>query len=386
MRSKFDEDGTGPNISEVVAEVSDVLSSNLKRFGPLLGGLVLLAVVVAGVYSVGPGEQGVVRRFGREHRTVPPGLHYALPLAESVDVVNLEEVRRIEVGFNGENTINEEALMLTGDENIVEVQMVVQYRVADPTRFLFRLREPEASLRVAAEVALRSVVGRTSIDDVMTTGRGSVQQAAREVLQELMDDYESGIEITEVKLDAVDAPDEVKDAFNAVTRAREDKEKLVNEARGYQEDKVPRARGDAQGIVRAAEAYKEQRVLRAEGDATKFSATLAEYEKAKGVTRQRLYLETMERVFQPLRNKLIVDKAALQGSVPLLPLRGTQSGNVGGLPGSVAAPGAVAAPGSATPGSAAPPGSVVAPGSVAAGPVSASVAPPAAATLTGSTR
>jgi membrane protease subunit HflK len=138
--------------------------------------------------------------------------------------------------------------------------------------------------------------------------------------------------------------------------------------------------------VRAAEAYKEQRVLRAEGDATKFSATLAEYEKAKGVTRQRLYLETMERVFQPLRNKLIVDKAALQGSVPLLPLRGTQGGNVGGLPGSVAAPGAVATPGSATPGSAAPPGSVVAPGSVAAGPVSASVAPPAAATLTGSTR
>jgi modulator of FtsH protease HflK len=321
MRSKFDEDGSGPNISEVVAELSDVLSSNLKRFGPLLGGLVLLAVVVAGVYSVGPGEQGVVRRFGREHRTVAPGLHYALPLVEHVDVVNIEEVRRIEVGFNGENTINEEALMLTGDENIVEVQMVVQYRVADPTRFLFRLREPEASLRVAAEVALRSVVGRTSIDDVMTTGRGSVQQATREVLQALMDDYESGIEITEVKLDAVDAPDEVKDAFNAVTRAREDKEKLVNEARGYQEDKVPRARGDAQGIVRAAEAYKEQRVLRAEGDANKFNATLAEYEKARGVTRQRLYLETMERVFQPLRNKVVVDKGALQGSVPLFPLR-----------------------------------------------------------------
>jgi membrane protease subunit HflK len=353
MRSKFDEDGSGPNISEVVTEVADVLSSNLKRFGPLIGGLV-----------------------------------YALPLAESVDVVNLEEVRRIEVGFNGENTINEEALMLTGDENIVEVQMVVQYRVSDPTRFLFRLREPEASLRVAAEVALRSVVGRTSIDDVMTTGRSSVQQATREVLQELMDDYESGIEITEVKLDAVDAPDEVKDAFNAVTRAREDKEKLVNEARGYQEDKVPRARGDAQGIVRAAEAYKEQRVLRAEGDASKFSATLAEYEKAKGVTRQRLYLETMERVFQPLRHKLIVDKAALQGAVPLLPLRGTQGGNVGGLPGGIAAPG-VAAPGSAAPGVAAPgsantPGGVAAPGSVAMAPLSASASPPAAATITGS--
>lgn len=363
MRSKFDEDGSGPNISEVVAEVSDVIASNLKRFGPLLGGLVLLSVVVAGVFSVGPGEQGVVRRFGREHRTVAPGLHYAVPLVEYVDVVNIEEVRRIEVGFNGENTINEEALMLTGDENIVEVQMVVQYRVADPTKFLFRLREPEASLRVAAEVALRSVVGRTSIDDVMTTGRSSVQQATSEVLQALMDDYESGIEITEVKLDAVDAPDEVKDAFNAVTRAREDKEKLVNEARGYQEDKVPRARGDAQGIVRAAEGYREQRVLRAEGDANKFNATFAEYEKARGVTRQRLYLETMERVFQPLRNKVVVDKGALQGSVPLFPLRSTSAGS---------APPPVTAAGNS--------------GAAAVAPSGGAAAPPAAAVIAGGVR
>ncbi len=322
MRSRFDDDGSGPNISEVVAEVTDALQSNLKRFGPVLAGLLLLAVVVTGVYSVGPGEQGVVRRFGREHRTAGPGLHYAVPIAESVDVVNIEEVRRVEVGFNGEVTINEEALMLTGDENIVEVHMVVQYRVADPTKYLFRLREPEASLHVASEVALRSVVGRTNIDDVMTTGRTQVQAATREVLQVLMDDYESGIEITEVKLDAVDAPDEVKDAFNAVTRAREDKEKLVNEARGYQEDKVPRARGEAQSIVRAAEAYKEQRVLRAQGDADKFDAMLSEYQKAKSITRHRLYLETMERVLAPLRNKIIIDKGVLNGSVPILPLRG----------------------------------------------------------------
>jgi modulator of FtsH protease HflK len=343
MRSKFDEDGSGPNISEVVAEMSDVLSSNLKRFGPVIAGLLLLAVVITGVYSVGPGEQGVVRRFGREHRAVGPGLHYALPIAESVDVVNIEEVRRIEVGFSGENTVNEEALMLTGDENIVEVHMVVQYRVSDPMRYLFRLREPEASLHVAAEVAIRSVVGRTIIDDVMTTGRTQVQQATREALQLLMDDYESGIEITEVKLDAVDAPDEVKDAFNAVTRAREDKEKLVNEARGYQEDKVPRARGDAQSIVRGAEGYKEQRVLRAQGDADRFNSMLAEYGKARLVTRQRLYLETMERVVAPLKNKLIVDKAALTGSVPLLPLRASAPAGVAAAPASAHALAGVAA-------------------------------------------
>jgi membrane protease subunit HflK len=325
MRSRFDEDGSGPNISEVVAEVSDALRTNLRRFGPLLAGVLLVFLVVTGVYSVGPGEQGVVRRFGREHRTAAPGLHYALPLVESVDVVNIEEVRRVEVGFNGEVTINEEALMLTGDENIVEVQMVVQYRVADPTKYLFRLRDPERTLHVAAEVALRSVVGRTNIDDVMTTGRQQVQAATRELLQSLMDDYEGGLEITEVKLDAVDAPDEVKDAFNAVTRAREDKEKLVNEARGYLEDKVPRARGEAQIMVRGAEAYKEQRVLRAQGDADKFDAMLAEYQKAKGVTRQRLYLETMERVLGPIKSKVIVDQAVGGGAVPLLPLRA--SGN-----------------------------------------------------------
>ena len=175
MRSRFDDDGSGPNIAEVVAEVSDALRGNVRRFGPLLFAVLAVAVVVTGVYSVGPGEQGVVRRFGREHRTAAPGLHYAIPLVEAVNVVNIEEVRRVEVGFNGETTINEEALMLTGDENIVEVQMVVQYRVAEPTKYLFRLREPEASLRVAAEVALRSVVGRTSIDDVMTTGRSIVR-------------------------------------------------------------------------------------------------------------------------------------------------------------------------------------------------------------------
>jgi modulator of FtsH protease HflK len=325
MRSRFDEDGSGPNISEVVAEVSDALRTNLRRFGPLLAVVLLVFLVVTGVYSVGPGEQGVVRRFGREHRTAAPGLHYALPLVESVDVVNIEEVRRVEVGFNGEVTINEEALMLTGDENIVEVQMVVQYRVADPTKYLFRLRDPERTLHIASEVALRSVVGRTNIDDVMTTGRQQVQAAARELLQGLMDDYEGGLEITEVKLDAVDAPDEVKDAFNAVTRAREDKEKLVNEARGYQEDKVPRARGEAQSMVRAAEGYKEQRVLRAQGDADKFDATLAEYQKAKGVTRQRLYLETMERVLGPIKNKMIVDQAVGGGAVPILPLRNNAS-------------------------------------------------------------
>lgn len=330
MRSRFEDDGSGPNLTEVVSEVTDALQGNLNRLGPLFGVVLLLGTLVRGVYSVGPGEQGVVRRFGAERGTTQPGLHFRWPLIEAVDVINVEEVRRVEVGFKGELTINEEALMLTGDENIVEVHMVVQYRVSDPTKYLFRLRNPESSLHMASEVALRAVVGRTKIDDVMTTGRAVVQSQTRDILQKLMDDYQGGLEITEVKLDAVDAPDEVKDAFNAVTRAREDKEKLVNQARGYQEDKVPRARGEAQAMVRAAEAYKEQRVLRARGDSDKFNSILSEYKKAKAVTRKRLYLETMERVLAPMKNKMIIDESVSNGTLPILPLRGANSALGGG--------------------------------------------------------
>ncbi len=322
MRSRFDDDGGGPNLTEVVAEVSDALSTNLRKFGPLVGIGLAAALALSSFYTVNPGEVGVVRRFGRHNRTVDPGPRFLIPWVEEVDVVPVMQVRRIEVGFQGDVTINEQALMLTGDENIVEVHMVVQYRVSEPTKFLFRLRAPEDTLKTAAEVAIRTVVGRTKIDDVMTTGRVEVQSATKEVLQALMDDYQSGIEITEVKLDAVDAPDEVKDAFNAVTRAREDKEKLVNEARGYQEDKVPRARGQAQAILRAGEAYKAQRVLRARGEAARFDAMRTEYEKAKAVTRRRLYLETMERVLAPLKNKVIVDEGVGKGALPILPLGG----------------------------------------------------------------
>lgn len=331
MRSRFEDNDSGPNLTEVVAEVSDALQGNMKRIGPLFGGLLIVATLARGLYKVEPGEQGVIRHFGRESGTTQPGLHFRWPLIQEVDVVNVEKVRRVEVGFKGDVSINEEALMLTGDENIVEVHMVVQYRVKDPTKFLFRLRNPERSLHVASEVALRTVVGRTQIDDVMTTGRAEVQAQTRDTLQRLMDDYQGGLEITEVKLDDVDAPDEVKDAFNAVTRAREDKEKLVNQARGYQEDKVPRARGEAQVLVRAAEGYKAERVLRSQGDADKFDAMLTQYQKAKAVTRRRLYLETLERVVAPLKNKMVIDESVANGALPVLPLRTRAAAAVGGV-------------------------------------------------------
>ncbi len=329
MQSPYDDPGPGPDVGDVVSEVTDVIKNNFKRFGPALLIILVLVVAVTGIFKVDPGAQGVVRRFGEENRRVGPGLHYAIPVVESVDVVETEQIRRVEVGFSNERTLPE-ALMLTGDENIVEVRMVVQYRVADPGKFLFRIAEPEQTLQMAAEVAIRTVAGQTNIDEIMTKGRAQVQSKTRKLLQTLMDTYQSGIEVTEVKLDNVDAPDEVKDAFNAVTRAREEREKLVNQARGYREDKVPRARGEAEKLLREAEGYKQQRILRAKGDAAKFESVLAEYEKAKGVTRKRLHLETIERVLGSVKSKVVIDDAVGEGALPILPLGAKAAGAISG--------------------------------------------------------
>lgn len=198
--------------------------------------------------------------------------------------------------------------------------MIVQYRVVDPTRYLFRLRDPDETLRASAEVALRGVVGRTTIDDVITTGRERVQEETREWLQGLVDGYDSGIRVTEVKLQAVDAPDAVRDAFHEVVRAREEKEKLINQAMGYKADVIPRARGEVRKVVREAEGYREQRVLEAKGDSQKFDATYAEYTKAERVTRKRLYLESMERILAKTPHKVVVDERLSKSALPIFPL------------------------------------------------------------------
>jgi len=289
---------------------------------PVLLVIVLIVAGLSGIYSVGPGEQGVVRTFGRESGKTGPGLHYRVPLIQTRDIVNVEEIRRIEVGFRGDQRMPNEALMLTGDENIVEAQMIVQYRVTDPTLYLFRLNEPEKVLLKTAEVALRSMVGRTLIDDVITTGREKVQDDTRAWLQQLMDAYESGLTITEVKLQVVDAPDEVREAFHDVVRAREEKERLINEAMGYQADLIPRARGEARTKERKAEAYKEQRVLRARGAASQFNEVRAAYAKAPQVTRQRMYLETLERIMSRVQKTTIIDGDVAGGTLPILQLGG----------------------------------------------------------------
>jgi membrane protease subunit HflK len=321
MRSPFDSKPPRPG-GDNLSQIGNVLRTGAMKNWPVLLVIVLAVSALTGIYSVGPGEQGVVRTFGRESNKTGPGLHYRFPLVQRVDVVNVEEIRRLEVGFRGDQRMPTEALMITGDENIVEAQMIVQYRVSDPSRYLFRLNDPDASLRATAEVALRSMVGRTLIDDVITTGREKVQEDTRAWLQQLMDNYESGLSVTEVKLLVVDAPDEVRDAFHDVVRAREEKERLINEAKGYQADLIPKARGEARGMEREAEAYKEQRVLRARGDAARFDSVRDAYEQAPRVTRQRMYLETMESIMSRLDRTVVVDGDVANGTLPVLPLAG----------------------------------------------------------------
>jgi membrane protease subunit HflK len=290
----------------------------------IVGLIALLIWLATGFYMVGPGEQGVVRRFGKEVARTGPGLRYRLPYPiERVEVVNLAVVRRVEVGFRSDpryRVIPQEALMLTGDENIVDAQAIVQYRVKDPGQYLFRVRDPDQSLRDSTEVALRSVIGRTTIDEAMTVGRVRIQDSARDFLQQLLDAYHSGLMVTELKLQVVDPPEQVKDAFHEVVRAREDRERLINEALGYQEDVIPKARGQGEQIVRTAEAYKAQRVIRAEGDAAKFVTILKEYERAQEITEQRLYLETLQRVL-PKAQKIVISPQLEGGILPFLPLR-----------------------------------------------------------------
>ncbi len=297
-----------------------------------LGIPVLIALwLLSGVYIVRPDEQAVVRRFGKMVKVTEPGPHYHLPQPiEKVDKVKVKQVRRIEIGFR---TISpgppaqyrfmpQESLMLTGDEQIVDAQIIVQYQIKDPAKFLFNVKDlekPLGALMDAAEVALRQVVGQRPIDDVLITEKLQIEIDIRELLQRIIDNYDSGLKIVEVKLQTVRPPKEVAAAFSDVVSAKEDKDRLFKEADGYREDVLPKARGQAQKIIREAEAYKAERVKRAQGDADKFLSILREYEKAKDVTRKRLYLETMEQILPGIR-KFVIDPGVGGNLLQFLPL------------------------------------------------------------------
>ena len=285
---------------------------NFKLMPVVLAALAIW--LLTGTYMVGPDEVGVVRTFGEHTRVAQSGLNWHFPVPiETVNTPKVTEVKRVEIGFrtlrNGQyRTVEKESLMLTGDENIVDAEMIVQYKIKDPVAYLFNIVEPELTVREAAEASLRTVVGRNKIDETLTTGKFTIQEETKFQLQSILDLYESGIHVVAVQLQDVSPPKEVIGAFKDVASAKEDKNRMVNQAEGYRNDIIPKARGEAEAMIRDAEGFRESRIKRAEGDAEKFTTILKEYQKAKNITEKRLYLETMEKVLPGIEKIIIPDK------------------------------------------------------------------------------
>ncbi|MCH8064068.1 MAG: FtsH protease activity modulator HflK [Chloroflexi bacterium] len=291
-------------------------------------GIIGVALVIwlgTGFFTVQPGEQAVLRLLGQYNNTQEAGLHWYWPSPIGTrNIVKTDEIQRLEIGVRGSTSVPIESEMITGDQNLVDVQLLVQYRIKNLPDFLFKAVDPAGiTIKDAAESALRQIVGSRDIDDVLTIEKEAVQIETKLKLQELLDLYGTGIYVTEVKLLNVRPPDEVQDAFDDVVRAREDKERIINLAQAYKEDILPRARGEAARLVQGAEAFSAERVEKATGEANRFLAILEEYRKAPEVTRQRLYLETMEEVLPGVK-KFIVDSSSSGNLLQFLPL--TDSG------------------------------------------------------------
>ena len=325
----YKQDETEVNLEQILERISNFF----KRFGLGGGGagivygilgLIVVGVIVwlgTGFYTVEPAEVAALRRFGIFEDTSGPGLHWWWPNPiGSRAVVDVEQRRRLEVGVRGSTPFLDESQMITGDENIVDVQLLVQYEIKDVEQFLFRAVDPAGqTIKDASESALRQVVGARDIDDVLTTQKEAVQDDTKLLLQQLLDTYQTGIRVAEVKLLNVNPPAEVQDAFDDVVRAREDKERIINLADAYEEDILPRARGDAERLVQEAEGFRAQRVNDATGQAERFKSILEEYRKSPEVTKQRLFLEAMEDVL-PGVTKFIVDGENSGGLLQLLNL------------------------------------------------------------------
>ena len=326
-----------PNIDEIIRNIQE----KIKRFlpsgstggnKPLLFGLIIIAIIwaLSGLYRVLPDEQGIVLRFGKFVSTTQPGLNYHFPYPiETVLTPKVTKVNRIDIGFrSGSDTgfssagvadVPEESLMLTGDENIVNIDFSVFWVIKDAGKFLFKIQDPAATVKATAETAMREVIAKSKLQSILTEGRSQIEIETQEIAQSLLDEYESGIQITQVQTQKADPPDQVIDAFRDVQAARADMERAKNEAQAYQNDVIPRARGEAAKILQQAEAYKKQVVAKAEGEASRFLAIYKEYSNAKRVTKERMYLETMEKVLAAV-DKVIIEKNASTGVVPYLAL------------------------------------------------------------------
>jgi membrane protease subunit HflK len=293
------------------------------------GALLLALMLFTTLYQVQPEEVGVVVRFGRFIRTTEPGLRAKVPFVEQVYRIPVQRQLKEEFGFRTaeagvrstfvRNDYSAEAVMLTGDLNVAVVEWIVQYRVADPYRYLFKVRNITDTFRAMNEAVMRQVVGDRTVTEVLTVGRQAIETRAEELLRELTQQYEMGITIEQVVLQDVNPPDPVKPSWDEVNQAQQQRDRMINEARAEYNKVIPRAKGEAQQAVLEAEGYGLNRVNRAQGESARFQSVHEAYRRAPDVTRRRLYLETMERVMPRMGGKLLVDANA-KGVVPLLPL------------------------------------------------------------------
>lgn len=324
--------GEAPDIDRIVRNIQQKFAG---LFGGLFGGggggggarasgfgfglilvVALIVWLVTGLYIVNQGEHGVVLRFGKKSEITQAGLRWHIPFPfESVEKVNVEKVSTIEIGYRsnprtgGKSKVPKEALMLTEDENIIDIEFAVQYKIKDAAAYLFNVRDPEVTIAQATESAVREVVGKSTLDFALTEGRDQVSRNTRELLQQILDRYNSGVHVVTVETQKAQPPDEVKPAFDDAVKAREDEQRLKNEAEAYANDVIPRARGAAARLLQEAEGYKTSVIARADGDARRFSQIVNEYVKAPAVTRERMYIETMEQVLSSTTTILIDQKA-----------------------------------------------------------------------------
>lgn len=337
-----------PDLDEVVRKLQERVTSWFggggKNKGPGSGGegskpispvalvgvafLVVLAYVFACLYTIQPAEKGVVLRLGKFHETTGPGLNWLIFPIDKVEKENVDEIRTVEIGFRtntrggtstGQSTQanQREALMLTRDENIVDIKLAVQYKIKDLAKFKFKIVEPELALRRAAESAVREAVGKNDMDTVLTEGRSDIAARVQTLVQEILDRYEAGLQVTSVNLQDAQPPKEVQESFNDAVRAREDEQRLINDAQAYANDILPKADGYAERTKEEARGYRDKVLAEAEGESARFALIVAEYLKAPEVTRRRLYLDAMEYVMSQ-SSKVVVDVPS--GNMLVLPL------------------------------------------------------------------
>jgi membrane protease subunit HflK len=343
------------DLDEIFAKIKNTFSGGLNglggfnpRIGKFLIPLILIIFLViwtaTGLYRVEPSELAAEKLLGSFTNNLRgPGLHWFWPSPiGQVQKAVVTETKRLEVGFRtgpggALQDVGDEALMITGDLNLIDIQLIVQYRIGDLGAYLYNVDDPGSpdrgigegfpdglTLLDATEASLRQVVGQRSVDDVLTANKEAAQVATLIMLQDILDSYETGIEILEVRLQNVRPPDEVREDFDDVVRARVDKESVINSALAYQQDQLPKARGNAEKVTNAAQAYKEERILKATGEANYFNSLLEEYTKSKSVTRQRLYLEAMEEILPGVK-KYVLDPENQGSLLQFLPLNESSS-------------------------------------------------------------